>query len=237
MTTRAELASFIAAEVETVLAQHTDVMRKRTRISAGLLSGNVAAAIAALSRRQHEAIDGMQNDLAAMAKEFVAGLAARASAVAAQPRPEHRSAGQSRSENAFPREEQKDDLSSMIVEDWAGRVGGPTFLEASFGIPRSTLYRWQRRNKVIALLKGGRKYVFPLAQFVDGRPAAGVREVLSVVGHPRLAWFWLTHACPSLNDRKPIDLLRMDMVDEVVAAAHDHQMADGPSDEGEPRGP
>ena len=68
---------------------------------------------------------------------------------------------------------QTDDLESMLIEDWAGRVAGSTYLEENLRIARSTLHRWQRRNEVVALRKGGRKHVFPLAQFVDGRPVAG----------------------------------------------------------------
>ncbi|TIL97515.1 MAG: hypothetical protein E5Y74_36480, partial [Mesorhizobium sp.] len=85
-----------------------------------------------------------------------------------------------------------DDLESMLIEDWAGRVAGSTYLEENLRIARSTLHRWQRRGEVIALRKGGRKHVFPLAQFVDGRPVAGIRDVLSLISNPRLAWLWLT---------------------------------------------
>lgn len=48
----------------------------------------------------------------------------------------------------------------------------------------------------MALRKGGRKHVFPLAQLVDGRPAMGISEVLAAISNPRLAWFWLTRPCP-----------------------------------------
>ncbi len=220
-----ELASFIGAEVEAVLARHNDIIRKQTRISAGRLSGNVAAAICLLSRRQHQAIDAMQDDLVGLAKDFVASLVATAAERfeagddqtsleelhdPAEPRRIDRPTGGGGEEST---------LGSMMVEDWAGPVAGPTALETQFGIARSTLYRWQRRNEVVALLKGGRKYVFPLAQFVDGRPAVGIRDVLSVIGHSRLAWFWLTHPCSALGDRNPIDLLRIDNVADVVWAA------------------
>ncbi|TGV50887.1 DUF2384 domain-containing protein, partial [Mesorhizobium sp. M00.F.Ca.ET.149.01.1.1] len=85
-------------------------------------------------------------------------------------------------------------------------------------IPRSTLHRWQRRGEVIGLRKGGRKHVFPLAQFVDGRPVPGISEVLSAITNPRLAWFWLTRPSPELDGRVPIEMLRDDMVEDVLRA-------------------
>lgn len=233
---QARLASFVAAEVEAVLAQHTDVMRRQTRISAGQLSGHVAAAMTVLSRRQHQAIDTMQDELADLARGFVANLAAIAtkrfredgskSEVRALQEEVPIGADANLRGEEFEHGGQGNGLGSMIIEDWAGPVAGPTYLEATFGIPRSTLYRWQQRNEVVALLKGGRKFVFPIAQFVDGRPAAGVSAVLSILGHPRLTWFWLTQPCSPLANRKPIELLRIDRVDEVIEAAHSHQASE-----------
>ncbi|MER9634340.1 hypothetical protein [Mesorhizobium sp. M0228] len=103
------------------------------------------------------------------------------------------------------------DVATMRLEDWAGAVVGPTYLEENLQIPRSTLHRWQKRNL-------GR-HVFPLAQFVDGRPVAGIPEVFALAKQPRLAWSWLVRPSPYLEGSIPIDLLRRDLVDEVVIAA------------------
>ena len=119
----------------------------------------------------------------------------------------------------IPPSPQSDDLESMLIEDWAGHVAGSTYLEENLRIARSTLHRWQRRGDVIALRKGGRKHVFPLAQFVDGRPVAGISDVLSLIGNPRLTWLWLTRPTAQLEGRIPIDLLRQDQIEEVVEAA------------------
>ena len=70
---------------------------------------------------------------------------------------------------------------SMRLEDWAGPVGGPRDIEAKFGTKRSTLHDWQKRGAVIGLLKGERKHVFPLAQFVDGRPVEGMTEITGII--------------------------------------------------------
>lgn len=115
-------------------------------------------------------------------------------------------------------------LDSMTIEEWAGRVAGATYLEENLRIPRSTLHRWFRCNEVIALRKGRQRHVFPLAQFVDGRPASGIRDVLAHITHPRQAWHWMIHPSPVLNGRTPIDLLKQDLVGDVVSAAKEHSL-------------
>ena len=75
---------------------------------------------------------------------------------------------------------------------------------------------------MIGLLKGTRKHVYPVDQFVDGRPAKGIGEITAVIADPRVAWLWLSRANPTLGGRKPIDLLKRDRVGEVVEAARDY---------------
>jgi hypothetical protein len=104
------------------------------------------------------------------------------------------------------------------LEDWAGPVAGPSEIERAFGTRRSTLHDWHKRGAVIGLLKGERKHVFPLAQFVDGRPIEGMSEVTRVIGNPRVAWQWLTQAKPSIGG-KPLDRLKQGHIAEVIAAA------------------
>ncbi|WP_245456883.1 MULTISPECIES: antitoxin Xre/MbcA/ParS toxin-binding domain-containing protein [unclassified Mesorhizobium] len=118
-------------------------------------------------------------------------------------------------------------VDSRRIEDWAGPVAGPTYLEANLQIPRSTLHRWQRRNQVIALRRGLGRHVFPLAQFVDGRPVFGMTDILAMAKHPRLAWFWLVSPSPYLGGRPPIELLRRDLVEDVVRAARHSGLTGG----------
>lgn len=105
------------------------------------------------------------------------------------------------------------------IEDWAGPVAGASELNRDYGIPRSTLHRWQHADEVIGLLKGTKRHVFPIEQFVDGRPAQGISEIVSLAGGNRVAWLWLRQPNPVLSGHKPIDLLRQDRVDEVVGSA------------------
>jgi uncharacterized protein (DUF2384 family) len=122
-----------------------------------------------------------------------------------------------------PEEEGKHLLNELAVarkiEDWAGTVAGASELNRDYGIPRSTLHRWQHANEVIGLLKGTKKHVFPVEQFIDGRPALGISAVIGLAGSHRTAWLWLRQANPVLGGRRPIDLLKQDRIEEVIETA------------------
>lgn len=216
-----EFADMVAERVERALAHYDEAINKPTMVSVGRIAGSIASAVTLLSPKHQRAIDAIRADLPGLASKFVRALAAeaarRSEASAATSLPAA-SLADIDGPVSSPRS-QSDDLESMLIEDWAGRVAGSTYLEENLRIARSTLHRWQRRGEVVALRKGGRKHVFPLAQFVDGRPVAGLREVLSLIRNPRLAWLWLTRPSAQLDGRIPIDLLRQDQVDDVVLAA------------------
>ena len=216
-----EFATVVAKEVERLLVQRNEAVDAHTLVAAGKIAGSVAAAVTSLSPRHQRAIDAIQGDLAGLASKFVRTLA-----VEATRRSEAKIAGVEQDPpvapvvvEGTPQPVQRDDFESMLIEDWAGRVAGSTFLEENLHIARSTLHRWQRRNDVVALRTGGRKHVFPLAQFVDGRPVAGISDVQSAITNPRLAWFWLTRPSAHLEGRVPLDMLRQELVEEVAVAA------------------
>lgn len=215
-----DFAEMVAEDVERALAHYDEAINKPTMVSVGKIAGSIASAVTLLSPKHQRAIDAIHADLPDLASKFVRALAAEAAR-----RSEAGIAGVINPPTTPlvdaepPSLPKSDDLESMLIEDWAGRVAGSTYLEENLRIARSTLHRWQRRGEVIALRKGGRKHVFPLAQFVDGRPVAGIRDVLSLITNPRLAWLWLTRPSAQLEGRVPIDLLRQDQVDEVVEAA------------------
>lgn len=106
----------------------------------------------------------------------------------------------------------------MRLEDWAGPVAGPSEIEKKFGTRRSTLHDWHKRGAVIGLLKGERKHVFPLAQFIDGRPVAGLSDVVRIIENPRAAWLWLIQPKPSIGGR-PLDRLKRGHLAQVLEAA------------------
>jgi hypothetical protein len=105
------------------------------------------------------------------------------------------------------------------VEDWAGEVAGPTEIERRFGIRRSTLHDWQKQRAVVGLLSGVRRHVFPIAQFIDGRPVEGLSRIVDTVGASRTAWLWLIEPHPSLRGQTPLDRLKAGDLARIVDLA------------------
>ncbi|MBZ9843858.1 antitoxin Xre/MbcA/ParS toxin-binding domain-containing protein [Mesorhizobium sp. CA5] len=215
------LAGLVAEAVQQALTQQGVLLDTEALTSAGKIAGHVAAALPFLPSAQRLAIDSFKGDWTGLASDFLREIAEKIASgdstlpdrsFEPPPKPE---AGRPIAPHIA---ERAADLQSMLIEDWAGEVAGSTYLEDKLRIPRSTLHRWQRRGEVIALRKGGRKHVFPLAQFVDGRPVPGISDVLSAIANPRLAWFWLTRPSPELDGRIPIEMLREDMVEDVLRA-------------------
>ena len=108
---------------------------------------------------------------------------------------------------------------SRKLEDWAGPVAGATELSRQYGVARSSLHRWQQDDDVIGLLKGTKKHVYPVEQFLDGRPVRGLRNIIKHAGSHRVAWLWLIQRNPVLGGSRPVDLLKQDRVNEVTDAA------------------
>lgn len=213
------MAGLVAEAVQQALTKHGVLLDTEALASASNVAGHVAAALPFLPQGQRLAVGSFKGDWGGLASDFFRIIAERlASDGSAMSVPAF--AGMfSKPESGRPIAERAAELQSMLIEDWAGEVAGSTHLEEKLRIPRSTLHRWQRRGEVVALRKGGRKHVFPLAQFVDGRPVAGIGDVLSAIANPRLAWFWLSRPSPELGGRIPIEMLREDMVEDVTHAA------------------
>lgn len=211
--TRDKLAEFVAAEVEHILAKYDRRMSRAEVVAGGKLAGAIVVAYANLSHSQMEAVGRSPDEIAEGAAKFVSGLAKDAETKS--PALPDVIARDQEEEGEIPKV-------PIRVDDWAGPTAGPTYLEANYGISRSTLHRWQRRNAVVALRTGGRKHVFPLEQFIDGRPVNGIEQVAALIPHPRFAWLWLIQPNEHLNWAKPIEMLRADLMVEVVAAAKRH---------------
>ncbi|WP_348631725.1 hypothetical protein [Mesorhizobium sp. M1D.F.Ca.ET.234.01.1.1] len=211
----------MAEAVQQALMQHGVLLDAEALVSASAIAGSVAAALPFLPQVQRLAITSLKGGWTELTSELFRAMAekiAGADQAGADSADESPAIGFAKSASR-PLAGRASELQSMLIEDWAGEVAGSTYLEEKFRIPRSTLHRWQRRGEVVALRKGGRKHVFPLAQFVDGRPAPGIGDVLAVITSPRLAWFWLIRPCPELDGRTPIEMLREDMIEDVVRAA------------------
>ncbi|TAL37840.1 MAG: hypothetical protein EPN98_02210 [Phenylobacterium sp.] len=105
------------------------------------------------------------------------------------------------------------------LNTWAGPTAGPVEIERRLGVPRSTLHLWQTKGLVIRLVDGVRKPVFPIEQFVESKPIAGIADVLAVIGEPNTTWMWLKEPHPLLGDATPLARLQRGALAEVMDAA------------------
>ncbi|HEX3755134.1 MAG TPA: MbcA/ParS/Xre antitoxin family protein [Rhizomicrobium sp.] len=107
----------------------------------------------------------------------------------------------------------------VTAEAWAGPLAEPTELEREFGIARSTLHTWQQQGSIITVLVGMLKHAFPIAQFIDGRPVAGLAPLVETVGDARTAWRWLREPNPGLSGATPLSRLKAGAIEPVLAIA------------------
>lgn len=218
----ADVRRLVASEVSDALARHEPGFAKTAAANTAQIVAAVAAAVIGLPASQQKRLKSRTGDLtdmiAAWARDDTPGDRI-AIAFPAKVEPRKGTGFGELIDIEEGRRRLADYATDVPLEEWAGPLAGSSTLMQDMGIARSTLHDWQRRGEVIALLKGARKHVFPLAQFVDGRPAQGIRDILQIVESPRRAWFWLVKPSPLLGNKRPIDLLKQDRGQEVVDAA------------------
>lgn len=221
---KVNVSSAAVADILEVLARHNpgisrSVLKGKSRVVAA-----VTAATVRLSDEQQRYIVAHEKDLVEAMGTVAAGLASQDDRELIQisvEKPVEVSEGQGLGE-LVDLEEGRRRLAAFTtptrLEDWAGPVAGPGEIEKCYGTRRSTLHDWHKRGAVIGLLKGERKHVFPLAQFVDGRPVEGMSEVMRIIGNARVAWQWLVQPKPSIGGA-PLERLKLGHVSEVLDAA------------------
>lgn len=219
---RAGVRKLVASEVSDALTRYEPSLAKAAAANTAQIVATVAAAVVGLSPSQQKRLKSRSGDLADMIAAWARDDNANGPIEIPAPVEIESRKGAGFGE-LVDIEEGRRRLSDYAIDipvaDWAGPLAGSSALMEDMGIARSTLHDWQRRGEVVALLKGARKHVFPLAQFVDGRPAQGIRDILDIVDSPRRAWFWMVNPSPLLGDKRPIDLLKQDRRKEVVEAA------------------
>ena len=107
----------------------------------------------------------------------------------------------------------------LKAETWAGPLAGATELEREHGVARSTLQAWRKQGAVIGLLVGVHKHAYPVEQFIDGRPIAGLASICEAIGDPRTTWLWLREPNPGAAGVAPLERLKAGAVEEVIKAA------------------
>lgn len=218
---RAGVRQLVASEVGEALTRQPGLAKGAAANTAQIVAA-VAAAVVSLPLAQQKRLKAKSADVADLIAAFARDDAPAERIIIPEPAEIEHSKGSGFGELINVEEGRRrlaEYATPMRVEEWAGPVAGPVELERDYGIRRSTLHTWQRRGAVIGLLKGERKHVFPLEQFVDGRPIEGIAQVVAVVPSPRSAWLWLVQHSPLLGGKRPIDLLKQGRIDKVVEAA------------------
>lgn len=205
---REELEIQIAKQIGELLREHDPTLHLPGIRTASGLAAMIAAQIAVQPQSVQRSMASLEDHLTELATDFVANVVETAQSNLDQ--------GIKRFYAAAPIN--RDGL--QLPDDWAGPVAGPSLIEKHFGINRSTLHRWHKRGDCIALnAKTSKKPVFPLKQFLDGRPVDGLAQVITVFGDQREAWQWLIAPNTELDDEPPIDLLIEGEQDRVIELA------------------
>jgi hypothetical protein len=105
------------------------------------------------------------------------------------------------------------------LETWAGPVASARELHEQFGITTAALRNWRERRMIIELSKGRARRVYPVAQFVNGQPIAGLAEINRIILSPQAAWLWLVSGHPSLRGARPIKALKSGRIKRVLDIA------------------
>lgn len=210
LSRRVSLESALYAEVERILKENDPTIQLPAVRMASRLAAVIASQLASQTQVIQRSMLSLEADATDFANDFVADVVGAATQSVRKKLKRFR-----------PEAIQEDTL--QLADDWAGTVAGPTLIERHYGIPRSTLYRWQKLNEVVAISsRTSRKPVFPLKQFVDGRPANGVANVVSIFGDQRRAWQWLVTK-NTITNGAPIDALLRGEVESVVKAAQSEE--------------
>jgi hypothetical protein len=206
---RESLEDRLFTEISVLLQDHDPTIHMPAVRTASRLAAIVASQLAVQTQAVQRALKDIEDDISEYGTDFVKDLVETATQSVTKKMRRFRLTATS-TENE----------SLQLADDWAGPVAGPTMIERHYGIPRSTLYRWQKVNEVVAIsTRSSRKPVFPLKQFIDGRPAPGIAEVIAAFGDQKSAWQWLVAPFPEFEQRAPIDLLLSGEVATVLATA------------------
>jgi uncharacterized protein (DUF2384 family) len=115
-------------------------------------------------------------------------------------------------------------LNVITVEDEAADwvesdLVGAGELANQLHISRGTLDNWRKANKIVALRKGLRNFVYPLRQFERRKPVDGLDVISPLFTSPEEAWEWLVAPNRMTGGKPPIDKLRDGDVALVKGAA------------------
>lgn len=106
------------------------------------------------------------------------------------------------------------------VESWAGVVADAEATAARLGVTLDKLSGWLEEGRIISVAPLDSENVYPIEQFVDGRPVKGLRELVAICPAPRSAWLWLRQPHVFFDGRTPLAALSSGDQEGAIECAH-----------------
>jgi hypothetical protein len=106
------------------------------------------------------------------------------------------------------------------TDGWEGELLDAAEVNARHGIGLTELEVLRAKGRVVAFRRKAGGYRYPDAQFKNGKVVSGLDRLVEVVGTCDEMWLWLRQPCPYLEWDIPLDLLKRNEIDAVLAAAH-----------------
>lgn len=93
------------------------------------------------------------------------------------------------------------------------------------GMSKPTLFKQMRAGQLVGWFDQRNRGCFPADQLDQfGRVTPGIPQILAQFSDSMAAWWWLTGARHSLDDRAPLDLLKSGEVERALDAARGQAM-------------
>lgn len=110
-----------------------------------------------------------------------------------------------------------------ILAEEGGALSDADFAKRLRLKSRQTVHNYRDSDKIFAITRGARNYVYPALQIHEGALLPGLTEVLRTLRAAKhspmgILLFFLTPA-EALDDKRPLDLLRRGEIDEAVLHA------------------
>ena len=107
--------------------------------------------------------------------------------------------------------------SKRPLESWAGPVFNAEDTARALGVLPSVLEHWTHYGLAICL--PDRSGVYPVDQFVEGRPIEGLGGVLGIVQLPREAWLFMRQSSAFLDGMTPLAALKVGRIEDTLTWA------------------
>jgi hypothetical protein len=106
------------------------------------------------------------------------------------------------------------------TDGWEGELLDAAEVNTRHGIGLAELEALHAERQVVAFGRKAGGFRYPDAQFENGKVVSGLDRLVEVVRICGEMWLWLRQPCPYLEWDIPLDLIKRNEIDAVLAAAH-----------------